>query len=329
MNSFIKKIQTFSNRFDLLGKGSKIIVGVSGGPDSVCLLDVLNKLKSKYNLKIIIAHVNYGLRGKDSDGDEKFVGGLAEKYGLEIQVLNIKKNTSLLREGGRSPRENDMRDIRFYFFEKIRSENNFDVIAVAHNQDDQAETVLMRIIRGAGLQGLGSIRPKNGKIIRPLLKTSRKDILEYLKRNNLNYRIDKTNEDTKFSRNQVRHELIPFLEKEYNPVIKETLANAAGNISDDYDFISKKAKAKMDKICAVSENRVEIRISDIKELHFALQRQVIRLAILEAKKNLRDVENSHIEEIFKIIKSEKGKSQKVEFKGLKVVRKGDSIQISI
>lgn len=324
MNSFIKKIQTFSNRFDLWEKGSKIVVGVSGGPDSACLLDVLNKLKNKYSLEILVAHVNYGLRGEEADGDEKFAEELASSYGFKTEKLKL---DSLKIDDANL--ESELRDIRFDFFEKLRDENNFDSIAVAHNQDDQAETLLMRIIRGAGLQGLGGIRPKNGKVIRPFLGVSRKEILEYLESNNLDYRIDSTNKDTKFLRNKVRHDLIPYLEKEYNPSIKETLAGSVEGIADDYNFISMEAEEILGKICEIDEKKIEISVEELKENHPALQRQILRQAILKIKNDLTNIENSHIEEILKVIKSRKNKSQVLDFKKLKVERKGDKIIIVI
>lgn len=324
MNSFIKKIQTFSKRFNLWEKGSKIVVGVSGGPDSVCLLDILNKLKDKYNFEILVAHVNYGIRGEEADGDEKFVEELAKKYSLKIEKLkldSLKIDDSNLESG--------LRDIRFDFFEKLINENNFDLIAVAHNEDDQAETMLMRMIRGSGLQGLRGIRPKNGKIIRPLLKVSRKEILEYLKTNTLDHKIDSTNKDTKFLRNKIRHDLIPYLEKGYNPRIKETLSGAAESVADDYDFISKKAVKIVEEICIIDGNKIEIDAYDLGKLHSSLQKNVLRLAILKVKDDLSDVENSHIEEIIKIVKSNKNKSHELKLKKLKVARKGAKITIVI
>lgn len=324
MNSFIKKIQTFSNRFDLWKDGSKIVVGVSGGPDSVCLLDILNKLKDKYNFELIIAHVNYGLRGRESDEDEKFVDNLAEKYGLKIEKLKLKDLNI-----DDSNLENELRNTRFDFFEKLRKENNFDLIAVAHNQDDQAETLLMRLIRGSGLQGLASIRPRNGKVIRPLLNTSKKEILKYLKENDLEYRTDSTNKDTKFFRNKIRHKLIPYLEENYNPSIKETLAGSANGISDDYAFIKYEASEIFDKLCKIDENTAKIDINEMLKVHLSLQKQVIRIAISKTKGNLKNVENSHIEEILKIAKSKKNKAQKLKLKKLKVTRKGDKIIIVV
>ncbi|MDD3498443.1 MAG: tRNA lysidine(34) synthetase TilS [Candidatus Moranbacteria bacterium] len=323
MNSFIKKIQSFSKRFDLWEKGSKIIVGVSGGPDSVCLLDILTMLKKRNNFEILIAHVNYGLRGGDSDKDEIFVKKLAQKYGLELEILNAEK------ESGKNPTENFLRDIRYDFFEKLRRKNNFDLIAVAHNMDDQAETVLMRLIRGSGLQGLGSIRPKNNCIIRPLINISREEIIGYLKKNNLRYRTDKTNKENKFLRNKVRNKLIPYLEKNYNPSIKKTLAGLAESVSDDYHFISRSADKAGEKIVSKKKYSVEMSVREILKLHHSLQRQVIRNSILKIRESLADVESRHIEEILKIARSHKGKRQKTRFGNLKVARKGDKINIVV
>ena len=323
MNSLIKNIQTFSKRFDLFCEGSKIVIGVSGGPDSVCLADVLNKLKNKYGWKLLIAHINYNLRGKNSKADERFVEKMANDLGLEFVLLE--KNGFNFSDVGL---ENNLRNIRYKFFEKVRRENNFDFIAVAHNRNDQAETFLMRVLRGSGLQGLRSIRPKNEKIIRPLLKTSRKEILNYLKENNLKYRIDESNKDLKFFRNKIRGHLLPLLEKKYNPVIQKTLAEASENIADDYDFIFQEAeKMVKDVYLKQSDNKIEISIGKITKIHPALQRQILRRTLLKVRKNLADIQNAHIEEILKILKSSKGKNQIKEFADLKIVRKGDSLII--
>ena len=218
MAQFVKTIQNFAFLNDLWEKDSKIIVGVSGGSDSVCLLDVLNKLAPKYGFQLHIAHVNYGLRDKASDLDEVFVRKLAAKYELPLSVLIAKKR----QYSGNL--ESNLRKIRYDYFEELRLEIGFDNVAVAHNQDDQAETVLMRIIRGSGLNGLSAMKAKSVKIIRPLLGTSKGDILAYVKENKLKYRTDKSNADIKFLRNSIRHGLLPYLEKNFNPSIKKTLS---------------------------------------------------------------------------------------------------------
>ncbi len=344
MNKLIKKIQTFSHQFGLWKEGSKIVVGVSGGPDSVCLLDILVKLAKKKKFALLVAHVNYGLREKDSDKDEVFVRRLAQKYNLKLEVLDVmdiapslnslpapplKLRRHAVRESERLSSENEFRKIRYEFFEKIRKENNFNLIAVAHNRDDQAETILMRLVRGSGLLGLRSIRPKNNKIIRPLLNNSRKEIIICLKENNLKYRIDKTNKENKFLRNKFRNKLIPLIEKEYNPKIKETLANSVSNIADDYDFIFQSAEKIFKKVDFDAEKNIYFFDSNIFiKIHPALQKQILRKIIFKLKNNLFNIENAHLEEILKIIQSQKNKTQIMKFKGLKITKKGDTIYIS-
>jgi len=320
MKNLIKKIQNFSHKNDLWARGNKIVVGVSGGADSVCLFHILLFLAKKYDLSLHIAHINYGLRGKDSENDEMFVRKLAETNNISLSVLQTEKPRN------KANLENRLRQIRYDFFEKVRSELKFDIVAVAHNQDDQAETVLMRLIRGSGLEGLSSIKAKNNKIIRPLLETSRKEIIAYLKAKGLKFRVDKTNLQPIFTRNKVRLNLIPYLEKNFNPSIKKNLADFAKIVAQDLSFLEETADKKQ---ALMSTNR-NVAIFDRKKilsLPSAIQKRCLRNAIRTIKGDLIDIESGHIEEIEKILKSTKGKNQKYSFKGLKMTRKGDIVNL--
>jgi tRNA(Ile)-lysidine synthase len=313
MKNLVKKIQNTAFQNSLWQKNSKIILGVSGGPDSTCLLDIFTKLASKYDLKLIIAHVNYGLRDADSKKDEEFVRKLAKKY--VIKAVFLKPDL------GNEVSENTLRDIRYAFFERIRKRNNFDLIAVAHNLEDQVETFLMRLIRGSGLAGLSAMRYRNRKIIRPLLETTRAEILEYLKKNKLAYRTDKTNKTDLFFRNKVRNRLIPFLEKNFNPKIKKTIFDATASIAEDHSLVQELADKKYG-----SEGILSAR--NFLKLHPALQRRVLLKLISEKKPKSKDIESAHIKEVLKAIKSTKDKNQIVIFKGLKMTKKGDKVVIS-
>jgi len=206
--------------------------------------------------------------------------------------------------------------LRYSFFEDVRKKHAFNLIAVAHNADDQVETYLMRVIRGAGLKGLSAMKYKSDKIIRPLLNVSRKEILEYLKTNNLKFRTDKTNAQNLFFRNKIRNKLIPYLQKNFNPNIKKTILDSVASIAEDADFISKEAEKK--KTASVKK---------ILALHTALQKRIILREIGKIKPDLKDIEAAHVSEILKSLKSTKGKNQIVVFKGLKIVKKGDKISI--
>jgi tRNA(Ile)-lysidine synthase len=319
MAQFIKTVQNFAFQSDLWERGSKIIVGVSGGPDSACLLDILVNLSHKYDFSLHICHVNYGLRGKDSDLDEELVLELAKKYDVGISLLQAKKKVT-------GNLEEQLRAARYDFFEKERQRLGFDLIAVAHNQDDQAETVIMRLIRGSGLQGMASMKAKNGKIIRPLLGLARIEILQYCASNKLKFRHDKSNDNQAFMRNRIRHNLLPYLEKNFNPAIKKTLSHAAFTVADDYDYIQQSSK----KGLAVKNNgkELEFSASGLLKKHPALQRSLLRQMLLQAKNDLLDIEAANVEEILKMLKSTKGKNQKTFFKGLNIQKKGDIVRIS-
>lgn len=314
MKNLIKKIQDVVSLNNLWERNSKIVIGVSGGPDSVCLLDVLVKIKEKLSLELHIVHVNYGLRGKSSEKDEELVQNLAQKYQIGLSVLGVEK----LKKSEIA--EEKLRNIRYDFFEKVRKELGFDWIAVAHNRDDQVETFLMRVIRGSGLKGLSGMKYKNGKIIRPLLGISRREILEYLKGNKLKSREDKTNKESLFFRNKIRNKLIPYLENNFNPNIKKTIFDATLNIEEDLSLISGLLDAKL------VENS-DFRVSKICKIHPALQKRIILRKIIDIKGNSKDIESSHIREIMKIIKSKKGKNQIFLFQGLKLIRKGDRLNL--
>lgn len=318
---FVKKIQNFAFQNELWQKNSKILIAVSGGADSVSLLSFFAYLKPKYSLKLHIAHVNYGIRTRDADLDEKFVKKLGKKYDIPVSILNAKKTYR------KSNSEEILRDIRYNFFENKRKELDFDLIAVAHNQDDQAETVLMRLIRGSGLQGMSSMKAKNGFIIRPLLKTSREEILTYLKKNKLSYRTDKSNKDVKFLRNKIRNQLIPYLEKKYNPSFRYTISNAAFSIAQDYALLEELSKNKM-KVIPISEGII-FNAKEFLTLESSLAKIIIRREIEKLRGNLFNFGSGQMNEFLKILKGGRGKNQKASFGGLNIRKKGDIVQISL
>lgn len=314
MPNLIKKIQNTCFQNNLFNRESKIIIAVSGGPDSVCMLDIFSKLQKKYSLELIVAHVNYNLRGTESEKDEQFVRKLAKDYNLEIFVKNVivsKKDIS----------ENHFRDIRYVFFEKLRKDKDFDFVSVGHNLNDQVETFLMHLIRGSGLQGLSAMQFKNNCIIRPLLAVSRIEIKSYLKENKLKYRLDKTNLENKFFRNKIRNKLIPNLEKNFNPKIIQTIFNSIISIAEDLAFLSEITDKTFQKFS-------KLNILELKKLHPAIRKRVIRKAILTERGDLKNIKTAHMEEILKIINSGKNKSQVMKFENLKIIRKSDKLEIS-
>lgn len=321
MPAFLKNVQNTAHRFDLWKRGDKILVAVSGGPDSMCLLDISFCLSKKYDWSLHIAHVNYGLRGKDSDLDEQLVKDRAKHYHLPLSILHPKKPRKA------NNLESRLRDIRYAFFEKTRKHLGFDSIALAHHQGDQAETLLLRLIRGAGLHGLGAMRPREGHLIRPLLLTPRAEILHYLEDNALPYRLDQTNDDLAFTRNRIRHELLPFLET-FNPNIRETLAENALSLADDAATLSQLLTDSSFPATQETKNTLHTLNTRAFLAHSpSIQRAFLRSLIEMSTPLPQPPSFNEIEEMRKFIKSAKNKIAQKTFRGLKFTRRGGKVGV--
>lgn len=319
MSAFIKNIQNTAHAHQLWSRGSKILVGVSGGPDSICLVAILVFLSKKYDWHLRIAHVNYDLRGTDSAEDEVFVRNLATHYHLPCSVLKPKITEQ-------SNLEEYLRDIRYAFFEKTRQKYAFDTVAVAHTLDDQAETVLMRLIRGSGLSGLRAMQVKTGTIIRPFLETTRESILAYIKQQNLAYRTDHSNTDARFLRNNIRHQLIPYLQKHFNPAIKEVLATTASVIGEDYAQLQSATTA-----CPIPFSYVDqiltFQAHDLLRLTPSSQKMVLREFLRLIRGDMKGITSAHISEVLKMLQSTKSKIKTLSFGGLHIVCTGTTVSI--
>lgn len=289
-----KIIETIKEN-QMFNKREKIIIGVSGGPDSMCLLHILNSLRNTYSIDIIAAHLNHGLRGKDADEDEEYVKNFCEKNNIDFysKRVNIEE---LSKKWGISS-EMAGREARYAFFLELFNKLDANKIAIAHNANDQCETILMRIIRGTGLEGLEGIKPVRDEIyIRPLIKVTRDEIEDYCDKNNINPRIDKTNLENIYSRNKIRLELIPYIKENFNSHIIEVVNRLGENVKVDNDFIEKKSKEFFGKYCVVAPNKVKIK-SEAFDEHKALLSRIIRKAVEVLKGNLINFERVHVEYI--------------------------------
>lgn len=313
---FIKRVQNTVKKFDLWQKEDTFIVGVSGGADSLCLLDVLYLLSQKHHFRLHIAHMNYHLRGRASNLDEALVKETAARYHLPCSVLSK-------RQRSKTVSEEKLRDIRYAFFEKLREKTGAKNIVIAHNQDDQAETLLLRLLRGAGLAGLAAMRPKNGPIIRPLIEMSRADIISYLRDRRIAFREDESNALPQYARNRIRHELIPFLEEKFQPQARKLLAETALLLGDDYAFLEKYPADVSLKRDALA---VEFSADTLLKLPLPLLRRELRTVLRDMLAG-KNPEKNLINELIKALKSGKSKTQTIVFRGLKFVRKGDTVRL--
>ena len=205
------KILKTIKKYKLIESGDKVLIAVSGGPDSMCLLDILNKLKEKLKIEIAAIHVNHGIR-KEAGEETEYIKKYCEKYNIKIYIKY--EDVTKLAKQDKIGLEEEGRKVRYGFFDEVLKETGFNKIAIAHNMNDKVETVLMNIIRGAGSLGLKGIDPKrDNKYIRPLIETERKDIEEYCNINKLEPKFDESNNDNTYTRNKVRNILIPFIKK--------------------------------------------------------------------------------------------------------------------
>ena len=237
-----KKIREYIEKYNMLNKGDGVVLGLSGGPDSVCLFFVLLALKEEYNLSISAVHINHMIRGKDADEDQEYVEALCREFDVPLDALRI-DIPALAKGSGRSIEE-EARIARYEAFEKAASafeEKGLNAkIAVAHNADDNAETVLFHMARGTGLDGMCGIAPKRDKIIRPLLAVPKQDILELLNENEVAYCIDGTNAETDYDRNRIRHNIMPEL-AQINDRALEHISDMTTRLSEIADYISLEA----------------------------------------------------------------------------------------
>lgn len=291
---FIDEIRKTIVRYNLVSRNHTVLIGVSGGPDSVALLYALKALQKEFKIKLHIAHLDHMLR-KDSQKDSEFVGKLAGKLKLPVTIGRINVNKS--KKKGST--EEAARNARFRFLCGLAYKIKADRIALGHNLDDQAETVLMRLLRGTGLYGLSGILPKRKiygfTVIRPLIETRRKDIRLFLRKRNVIPRHDPSNKQNLYFRNRIRNKLLPLLKKNYNTNIKEVLSNFAQSSGYDYDYLRISAERAMKRLGE------KISLTKFLRMHPAAQRMVLRLKILQVKGDLRKIDFAHIKEIEDLI----------------------------
>lgn len=287
-------------KHSLLKKKDKLILGVSGGPDSMGMLYQFWKIYKDYKLKLVCAHFNHGLRA-EADREEEFLRGICAKLG--IKFISEKKDVQSFFNG--DSLEQTARNLRLDFFLKVSRESKIKKIALAHHKDDLIETVLMRLIRGSGLKGLRGFLPKSKfkslTIIRPLIEVRKKEIIKWLDDKKIPYCIDKSNLDDKFFRNRLRSKLLPILSG-LNPNIVDNIYNLAVNIYLDYDFIHSFSYSKFLALKKKeARNSLYLDLGGLKELAPAIFNNVIRIAIEELKGNTRRLESRHLNELQDLI----------------------------
>jgi len=292
----------FITKNSIFKHGDRIVVGLSGGADSVALLRVLVNLSDSLRLKLFAAHVNHNMRGESSDDDEKFCVELCKTLNIPLKIYSV--DMAGYASEMKLSSEEAGRELRYESFSDALNFFSAGVIATAHNKNDQAETFLMRVLRGTGIKGLCAIRALSGNLARPLLCVSRREIEDYLETLGQPYKTDETNASDAYTRNKIRSKLLPLMINEFNPSAIDTICRSSEILSEESDFIEREAEHAYG-LCAVGNS---LEIAKLKTLHSAILKRVVRLAYKKASGTLRDLSAAQTDCVLSLLDSESGAS---------------------
>jgi tRNA(Ile)-lysidine synthase len=299
----LEKVKNWCEREKLFQAGDAILIACSGGPDSLALVHLFLDLRKTYELQISVGHVDHMFRGAESKADADFVRTFCKHNHLPF-YLKTADVPAFAKEKSLSAEE-AARIVRYDFLRNLAEKLGGAMIATAHHLDDQAETILLHLFRGAGSQGIAGIRPKSCGIIRPFLSVTRQEIERYCKEKNLTPRIDATNNEPEHLRNKIRLELMPVLKKTYNPVMPAALCRSAELIGAEHDFINVSAKMFWQDIVSETDEKLVLNRQRLQDLHIALQRELFRLAIMKTAGDLNGLGFLHIEQMISLVKTGK------------------------
>ncbi len=318
------KVVNTIKRYEQIKSGDTIVVGVSGGPDSICLLNVLKNLQNELKINIVVAHINHMIR-KEADSETEFVQDFCKQRDIKCfvkkaDVLQIAKEKKLgTEEVGRK--------IRYDFFEEVKNLVGGNKIATAHNANDNAETVLMNFLRGSGSTGLKGIEPiRDNKLIRPIIECTRQEIEQYCNEKDLNPKYDKTNQENIYTRNKIRNMLIPYIQENFNPNIIETINRMSNLIATDEMYFKSIVKQSY-KETFISRTEKEI-ILDLKKfnvLEKVIKSRLIIYTINELLGTTNGIEKIHIEDVIKLCKNNIGNKYLTPNKNIKIMIKNKKI----
>ncbi len=344
-----RQVRKTIERYDMIRPGERILVAVSGGPDSTALLSLLCRIAPEMRLDLHVAHLDHGWRGRASERDAEFVRRAAIRLGLPVTVGRVApqpgatpggragrtKGRGPAEAGGRaegrdrqSSREARARALRTNFLLETARQIGATRVALGHTRDDQAESFLLRLLRGSGARGLAGTYPVvDGVIIRPLIEVRRRDVLAYLRDRRIRYRIDATNRDVTLTRNRVRRRLLPLLEREFNPAAVEALAHAADLLRDEDAYLSGIADAEFRALATPRGDGVSLPAQALCRLPVAIRRRVMRLAMAEVRGDLRRIALQHVDRSLALLDDPPGLRAVTLPDGDLVRREGESLVI--
>lgn len=320
-----KKVLETIKKYNLIENGDKLVLAVSGGPDSITMLDILNEIKNEkiIDFEISVAHINHMIR-EEAKSDELYVKNYCEEknidfYSKSIDVLKLANNN-------KTGTEEMGRIVRYKFFDEVLEKTGSNKVSIAHNKNDKAETMIMNILRGSGISGLKGIEPKRGKYIRPLIECERYEIENYCKEKNLNPRIDKTNFDNTYTRNKIRNVVIPYIKEEFNPNIVNTLNRLSELVVEEEEYIENRVKKTYETLL-IKEDKKEI-ILDLKKFNEeekVIKSRIVLYTITRLLGNCQGIGKVHIEDIIKLCSNNIGNKFLTPNKNIKILVKNHKI----
>ncbi len=320
-----KVIQTIKKN-KLIINGDKIVLGVSGGPDSISMLDILRKIKEENIIQfdIVVAHINHLIR-EEAVEDEEYVKKYCEKNGIECYIKRI--DVQELAQNKKIGTEEAGRKARYKFFDEISQKTSSNKIAVAHNKNDKIETIIMHVLRGSGTSGLIGIEPiRDNKYIRPLIECERKEIEEYCDNQKLEPRIDKTNFENEYTRNKIRNIVIPYIKMEFNPNIIETINRLSDVVKEEETYINKIVEQTYKKLLIEkSKKEIVLDLKQFNEQDEVIKNRVILYTVKLINGSTQGVEKIHIRDIVKLCNNNIGNKYLTPNKNLKILIKNKKI----
>ncbi len=321
----LARVKDTIKRHGMLSGGETVVVSVSGGVDSAVLVHLLARLGEEYSLRLVVAHLNHNLRAEESARDLVFVRSLARRLGLKFAGKTLRAGE--LKKAGRSVQE-AARARRYAFLEETARRHMATKIALGHTEDDQAETVLMRLLKGSSLTGLTGIPPVRGRFIRPLIEVSRADIEEYAKKEGVAHVVDSSNLKDEYLRNDIRLNLIPYLRKNYNPNITATLARTAAVLRADDGYLEEAAlRAAREAVLEERGGAVVLDRGTVAALHEAMSSRVLLYAA-ELLGKRADISSTHIKSFIDVVKGRKP-NVRCDLPGLKLTREYGRVIVSV
>lgn len=323
-----QKVLETIKKYNLIQNGDKIVLGVSGGPDSIAMLDILNEIRidktNNLDFNIVVAHVNHMIR-EEAEEDLEFVKNFCNKIGVEFYSKSI--DIQKIANNNKIGTEEAGRNARYEFFDEILEKTNSNKIAIAHNKNDKVETIIMNMLRGSGIAGLKGIEPiKNNKYIRPLIECERYEIENYCKEKNIEARIDRTNFENIYTRNKIRNIIIPYIKKEFNPNIIQTMDRLSELVKEEDEYLEKLVEQKYQEML-LEEKTKEI-VIDLKKFNKeekVIKSRILLYTIARLLGSTKGIEKIHIEDVIKMCSNNIGNKYLTPNKNIKILLKNHKI----